>query len=204
MSWWLKSSHPWCPLICLSFFSSFPCLHPTPKEKNRRCFSWLPAFPTHAWHHWGLTPALPHPRLPNLSAAFLLPLGRCGLGGWKEGNPKCRGSAGHGFSSASCQGRARSCWCEGGTAPCRQSFLDCVWQSKLFQWQRAGAFWVGSDAESCSEIRDEQLTLINTFYCQTSHKPHNSLWRFIAALMTLFYYGDTEWEWMNFPKTKLE
>ena len=59
------------PFTLSLFFSSSPCLHPTPKEKSRQCFSWLPAFPTHARH----------PRLPNLSAAFLLPLGRCGLGG---------------------------------------------------------------------------------------------------------------------------
>lgn len=41
-----------------------------------------------------------------------------------------------------------------------------------------GSVWepfVGSDAESCREIGDEHLTLINAFYCQTSHKPHKSL-----------------------------
>lgn len=45
----------------------------------------------------------------------------------------------------------------------------------LFQGLHGEAFWVGSDAESCRIIRDEQLTLINMFYCQTSHKPHKSL-----------------------------
>lgn len=69
-----------------------------------------------------------------------------------------------GLSSAPWQGRAEA-------ADVQVALLH----AGLFQGLHGEAFWVGSDAESCRIIRDERLTLINTFYCQTSHKPHKSL-----------------------------
>ena len=145
-------------MFCLfSFLLLLPLPSPMPKEESRQCFSQLSAIPTGSRHRWGWLPPSSTLGCPA-SAAFLLPRGRCDLGGRGE-TPARRGSADHGFSLAARQGRTRSCRWEGGTAPCRQGSLACLWQSKPFQWQHAGTSWVGSDAESCREIRDKQLTL---------------------------------------------
>lgn len=81
MSRWLKSFHPLTLFTLTLPFCSSPYPHPTPKEKRRWCFSWLP---TACPASLGLPPALQHPQLPNHSAAFL----RCGSGGGKEGKPQ--------------------------------------------------------------------------------------------------------------------
>lgn len=164
------------PPAALYFDSPFLLLSlPSPSPQRRSAGGVSPGCPPHARHRWGCLP-------PSsiLSCPTALLLSSCRWAGVarvevRRGNPKCRGSADGGFSSASWQGRARSCCCEGGTAPCRQCLTDCIWQAEAFQRQRVGAFWVGRDAECCREIGDEHLTLINAFYCQTSHKPHKSL-----------------------------
>lgn len=160
-------------VLCLFSFS-FPCLRPVPKDRSRQCFPWLPALLTPAWHCWGwLPPPSSSPAQPHCCFPLL-------WGALKEGT--LHAEAWQPMGSAQLPGRA---------GPEAADVQLALLHAELFQGQHGGAFWVGSDTEACRIIRDEQLTLINAFYSRkTSHKPHKSLWRFIAALMTLFNHGD--------------
>lgn len=156
-------------VLCLFSFP-FPCLHPVPKDRSRQCFC---CPPDTCLGLLGLA-ATPPAHLP-----ISVLLSSCCWGGGRRGAP-----------AAEAQLTTGSAWLPGRAGPGGADVQVALPHAELFQGQHQGAFWVGSDAESCRIIRDEQLTLINTYYCQTSHKPHKSLWRFIAALMTLFYHGE--------------
>lgn len=103
------------------------------------------------------------PSLLTCPASLLL--STCCWGALREGTP--RAGALQTVGSAQLPVRTRS-----EAADVQLALLH----AELFQGQHEGAFWVGSDAESCRIIRDEQLTLINTLHSpKTSHKPHKSL-----------------------------
>lgn len=89
-----------CPdtlcFVSLFFLPSLPSPHPKGEEQAM--------FLLAAQRRWG---CLLPPSILGCPASLLLSC--CSWGGCEDGKPKCRGSADGGFSSAWCQGRARSC-----------------------------------------------------------------------------------------------